>query len=188
MKIAVIDNFDSFVYNLVRYLQEEEKVDVTVMRNDQIDHVALAAADAILLSPGPGLPSEAGNLLSVIDKYHLTKKLLGVCLGHQAIGEYFGVKLVPSTEIVHGKSSIISLFDTKDIFKSMPEAITVGRYHSWMLQNIDIPIHLKITATTSQNEIMAIRHSELPIFGVQFHPESILTPQGRNIIKNWLNV
>lgn len=186
MKLAVIDNYDSFVYNLVRYLSEEEDITLTVMRNDQLREDALEQADGIVLSPGPGIPREAGLLMEVIDRFHQKKPFLGVCLGHQAIGEYFGATLIQTSEILHGKSSINFQVETDNLFKGLTPSFAVGRYHSWMLAE-PLPASLVCTSKLQSGEIMSIRHNSLPIYGVQFHPESILTPEGRSIIKNWTN-
>lgn len=186
MKIAIIDNYDSFVYNLVRYVKETEGIsEVCVMRNDAINTDYLSAASGILLSPGPGKPSEAGELLSVIDRYSKEKSLLGVCLGHQAIGEYFKGKLEKAPTIYHGKSSIVQLANQSKLFKGLSEQEAVGRYHSWQIANT-LPECLKVTATDNLGNVMAFEHEYLPIMGVQFHPESILTPNGRIMIGNWI--
>ena len=183
MKIAVINNFDSFVFNLVRYLQEEG-CEVLVQRNDQVDFETLNNCDGILLSPGPGIPSEAGALMEVINHFARKKPILGVCLGHQAIVEHFGGKLSLAKKPMHGKSSMI-LLNNSNIFEGLPNKTEVGRYHSW-IADAPLPEDLKVTATF-QLEIMALEHRYLPIYGVQFHPESILTPQGRKMIKNFLS-
>ncbi|GAB5418235.1 MAG: aminodeoxychorismate/anthranilate synthase component II [Crocinitomicaceae bacterium] len=184
MKIAVINNFDSFVYNLVRYLKEEG-CQVLVQRNDQVDMEALQSCDGILLSPGPGIPSEAGALNDVIKHFVRKKPMLGVCLGHQALAEYFGGTLALAPVPMHGKSSTIRNTGKSKLFKNLPEAIEIGRYHSWIVKN-PAPDELTITATY-EDEIMAFEHTQLPIFGVQFHPESILTPHGRKMIENFMN-
>jgi anthranilate synthase component 2 len=186
MKIAIIDNYDSFVYNLVRYVQETEGVtEVRVMRNDAIDEELLNTSAGILLSPGPGIPSEAGELLRVIDRYSTEKSVFGVCLGHQAIGEYFKGKLEKAPIIYHGKTSIVNIVSDSKLFKGLSEHEAVGRYHSWQISQ-NMPSCLKVTATDDSGNVMAFEHRELPIMGVQFHPESILTPNGRIIIKNWI--
>lgn len=184
-KITVIDNYDSFVYNLVRYL-EEANCEVNVQRNDQIDFSKIDDSDAILLSPGPGIPSEAGRLLEVISRYASTKKILGVCLGHQALAEHFGGEISQSPKAIHGKQSLIRLDTSSPLFNSLKENIEVGRYHSWHVSKL--PEVLRSIAQLRSGENMAMEHSSLPIYGVQFHPESILTPNGRTIISNWLNV
>lgn len=183
-KITVIDNYDSFVFNLVRYLEELD-CEVSVQRNDQIDHSKIAESDGLLLSPGPGIPTEAGQLMEIIDRYSASKKILGVCLGHQAIAEHFGGKISQSLKAVHGKQSTINVNSSSDLFYSLESNIDVGRYHSWHVENL--PNCLQSTAQLATGQIMAIEHSDLPIYGVQFHPESILTPKGRTIISNWLN-
>ncbi len=183
MKIGIIDNFDSFVYNLVRYVREEN-VEVIVQRNNQIDFEQLDTCDAILLSPGPGIPSEAGALIEVIFRYNTTKPILGVCLGHQALGEYFGGKLKQCPEPVHGKATKMDILKHESLFHSLPTQIEIGRYHSW---EVDISEADRLEITGKSEEItMAFKHKTLPIYGVQFHPESILTPAGRTIIRNWI--
>ncbi len=185
MKIAVINNFDSFVFNLVRYLKESE-CEVIVQRNDQIDFEILETCDGILLSPGPGIPSEAGGLMEVIRRLASGKPILGVCLGHQALIEYFGGSLALAEAPMHGKSSRINRIENSKILKNIPASFEVGRYHSWIAQS-PLPDALTVTATFG-NEIMAFEHKELPIYGVQFHPESILTPEGRTMILNYIEV
>lgn len=186
MKIAVIDNYDSFVHNLVRYVRETVTGEVRVMRNDRADLSYLDACDAIVLSPGPGIPSEAGDLMKIIERYVDKKKMLGVCLGHQALAEHFGMSLEPALPIHHGKSSEISLNESV-LFSGLPKQLQVGRYHSWRVRSQHTSA-MQTIATGPQNDIMALQHETLPIYGVQFHPESILTPQGRNIIQNWINL
>ncbi|WP_430404382.1 anthranilate synthase component II [Fluviicola sp.] len=186
MKIAVIDNFDSFVFNLIRYIKEEEH-EVLIQRNNQIDFEILESADGILLSPGPGIPSEAGQLLEVIQRFHGRKPILGVCLGHQAIATHFGDALIPCPEPIHGKSSRITITGHSDIFQDLPKEIEVGRYHSWQTE-ISPSSELEITAITQDAVVMAIQHKVYPTLGVQFHPESILTPLGRKMIQNWLKI
>lgn len=185
MKIAVINNFDSFVFNLVRYLKEEG-CSVVVQRNDQIDIEELDSCDGILLSPGPGIPSEAGMLSEVINHFARKKPILGVCLGHQALAEYFGGSLRLAAVPMHGKSSTIQQLEDARLFKDLPVEIEVGRYHSWIVEH-PLPEILKTTALF-EGEIMAFEHTTLPIFGVQFHPESILTPTGRTMIKNYIKL
>lgn len=185
MKIAVIDNYDSFVYNLIRYLEEESQATLSVMRNDEIDEQKLVEADAILLSPGPGIPSEAGELMRIIKEYHQEKTILGVCLGHQALAEFFGNELELCQAPFHGESSEIEVFEQDFLFKNLNSKLTVGRYHSWRTKR-DLKLPLKVTALSEQNEVMAFRHESLPLSGIQFHPESILTPEGRKMIQNWI--
>lgn len=185
--IVVIDNYDSFVYNLVHYLEELECV-VTVLRNDQFHIDDLAAYDGILLSPGPGIPEEAGLLKKVIQTYSATKPILGVCLGQQAIGEVFGGSLTNLEEVFHGVATTIDIVKKDTVlFKAMDSQIDVGRYHSWVVAKDDFPGSLEITAIDSNGQIMALRHREYDVRGVQFHPESVLTPQGKTMIKNWIN-
>ena len=185
MKVAVIDNFDSFVYNIVRYVRESTNDEVIVQRNNQIDYSILDNCDAILLSPGPGIPSEAGELISIIKRYSGKKKMLGICLGHQAIVEAFGGLLEQCESPIHGKSSIVSQVENDPLFKDIPNEFQVGRYHSWRVAE-GLPAELKSTVVSDTNEIMALRHVFHDTSGVQFHPESILTPNGRQIINNWL--
>lgn len=186
MKIAIIDNYDSFVYNLVRYVREEEGVETTVYRNDQIDFNALKSCDGILLSPGPGIPNEAGALMRVLSDFAQSKPIFGVCLGHQAIAEYFGNSLEQSIRPLHGKASFVSKIGTSTLLHNLPDTFEVGRYHSWNVSG-NLQESLKITAK-SEDGIMAIEHENLPIYGVQFHPESILTPHGRQIVQNWIEI
>ena len=186
MKIAIIDNYDSFVYNLVRYVRETEGVETVVYRNDNVNFEDLAGCDGILLSPGPGIPNEAGDLMEVLTKFATSRSILGVCLGHQAISEYFGVTLEQCIRPVHGKASVISKTRESVLFEDLPNNFEVGRYHSWKVSG-DLPEFLRVTAE-HEDGIMAIEHETLPVYGVQFHPESILTPNGRQIIQNWIDV
>lgn len=186
MKVGIIDNFDSFVYNLVRYVREVDNVEVIVQRNNDVDYDELDTCDAILLSPGPGIPSEAGELLNVITRYSGKKKMLGVCLGHQAIAEVFGGTLMQCPEPVHGKASDMMVVLEDSLFAGLPQSMHVGRYHSWKI-TADENSLIQVTAQTEDGTVMALRHATHPTKGVQFHPESILTPQGRQIIENWIN-
>ena len=186
MKIGIIDNFDSFVYNLVRYVRETDNVEVVVQRNNEIDYDELDTCDAILLSPGPGIPSEAGELLNVIRRYSGQKKMLGVCLGHQAIAEVFGGILEQCPAPVHGKATDMTILTDDPLFVGLPQTLPVGRYHSWKITPNGSPF-LKITAQTEDGTVMALRHTSHPTSGVQFHPESVLTPQGRTMIENWIH-
>lgn len=186
MKIAVIDNFDSFVFNLVRYLKEIPSVELIIQRNNCIDYAKIDECDAILLSPGPGIPSEAGELMEIISKYHRTKAILGVCLGHQAIGEFFGAELIPCALPIHGKSSLIDVIQNSSLFLKNGESVQVGRYHSWQISEV-LPSNLIVTSITESGEIMGIKHEQFAVEGIQFHPESILTPNGRKMIENWVN-
>jgi anthranilate synthase component 2 len=185
MQIAIIDNYDSFVFNLVRYIGENDAVQQTVvMRNDEIDYDVLAKADGILLSPGPGIPSEAGDLLKVIDQFGERKSILGVCLGHQAIAEYYGGTIEIAPEIIHGKSSEIQTDTSNFLFKSLNNKLTVGRYHSWQV-NASLPDSLECIANFGE-QVMGLAHKTRKNYGIQFHPESVLTPEGRTIINNWI--
>lgn len=185
MKIVIIDNYDSFTYNL-SHLIKELGAEVTVLRNDQFELPQLEAFDKIVLSPGPGIPSEAGLLLDVIRTYAGRKPIFGVCLGHQAIGEVFGGKLTNLSDVFHGVATEGTQLGNDPVFKGLPRRITMGRYHSWVVSKEDFPDVLEITAESDEGQIMALRHREYNIHGIQFHPESVLTPEGRQIIKNWL--
>ena len=185
MKIAIIDNFDSFVYNIVRYVKECNNDEIIIQRNNLIDYDVLDNCDAILLSPGPGIPSEAGELLNIIKRYSGKKKMLGVCLGHQAIAEAFGGELEQCEAPIHGKSTLVKQVIDDSLFVGVPTEFQVGRYHSWRI-NSTLPSIIKATVVSDTNEIMAIRHESHNTSGVQFHPESILTPFGRTIINNWI--
>lgn len=191
MKIVVIDNYDSFTYNLV-HLVKELGADVTVYRNDQFELEDLERFDKIMLSPGPGIPSEAGLLLDVIKRYAGVKPILGICLGEQAIGEVFGGTLVNLSDVFHGVQTPAHLVDSVKthevdyIFKGLHRDILVGRYHSWVVDAESLPECLEITCTSIEGQVMALRHKEFDIRGIQFHPESVLTPDGKKMINNWL--
>ena len=185
MKIVIIDNYDSFTYNL-SHLVKELGAEVTVVRNDQFALPELEAYDKIILSPGPGIPSEAGLLLDVIRTYAGKKPILGVCLGHQAIGECFGAQLTNLSKVFHGVATEGTQFGNDPIFAGLPQRITMGRYHSWVVSKDSLPSCLEITAESDEGQIMALRHKEYDIHGIQFHPESVLTPEGRKIIENFL--
>jgi len=185
MKIVIIDNYDSFTYNLC-HLIKELGAEVTVWRNDQFELSAVNAFDKIVLSPGPGIPEEAGLLLDVIRTYAGRKPMLGVCLGHQAIGEAFGAKLTNLSEVFHGVATEGTQLGNDYIFNGLPERITMGRYHSWVVSTENLPDCLEITAKSDEGQIMALKHKEYDIHGIQFHPESVLTPQGRTIVENFL--
>lgn len=187
MKLVVIDNYDSFTYNLV-HLVKELGADVDVKRNDQFQLSELEPYDKIILSPGPGIPSEAGLLLDVIKTYAGRKPMLGVCLGHQAIGEVFGAKLENLSQVFHGVATPIKLLGNDPIFNGLPRRIVVGRYHSWVVSKDGFPDCLEITAESDDGEIMGLRHKDFDIRGIQFHPESVLTPEGKAIMRNWLNL
>jgi len=185
MKVLVIDNYDSFTYNLVHYLEDLGCV-VTVLRNDEFEIDEIDSFNKILLSPGPGIPNEAGNLKDVIRKYASTKSILGICLGQQAITEVFGGTLVNLDKVYHGVASEITIVDaTETLFDTLPHKINVARYHSWTAGK-SLPDVLKATSIDENGEIMSLRHTQFDIRAVQFHPESILTPFGKTILQNWL--
>lgn len=186
MKILLIDNYDSFTWNLHHLLVKADAEEVIVVKNDLLDMGKIAEFDAIVLSPGPGLPSEAGRMKEVISRFAGVKKILGICLGHQAIAEVFGGKLVLASDIYHGTATKLTINEQNFIFRNMPEEVLVGRYHSWIIDSNSFPESLKVTATDELGVIMAIRHRTLDITGVQFHPESILTPLGELMIRNWM--
>ncbi len=185
MKVAIIDNYDSFTYNLF-HLVNELGAEVTVLKNDSFQIKELEQFDGLLLSPGPGVPSEAGLLLEVIHTYAGKKPILGVCLGEQAIAEAFGGHLTNLNEVYHGIQSDINILKQGYLFKHMPSQIKVGRYHSWVVDTSHLPEELEVTATSEEGYIMAIRHKHYDVEGIQFHPESILTPFGKQMMKNWL--
>lgn len=185
MKIVIIDNYDSFTYNL-SHLVKELGAEVTVYRNDKFQMSDLEEFDKIILSPGPGIPSEAGLLLDVIQAYAGKKPILGVCLGHQAIGESFGGKLTNIGQVVHGVATPCHLTAEDYLFDGLPRDIEIGRYHSWVVDTVDFPACLEVTSTSDEGFIMSLRHREYDIRGIQYHPESVLTPDGKTIINNWL--
>lgn len=187
MKILVFDNYDSFTYNLVHLVEKILHQRVDVYRNDQIALEKVKEYDKIILSPGPGIPSEAGLLLPLIKEYAATKSMLGVCLGHQAIGEAFGGKLENLSTVYHGVATPVKLTATKStLFKGLPDEFEVGRYHSWIVAEEGLPKELEVTARDENNFIMAMQHKKYDVKGVQFHPESVLTPEGEKILRNWL--
>lgn len=185
MKTVIIDNYDSFTYNL-SHLIKEIGVDVTVIRNDKFTLNQLMPFDKIILSPGPGIPSEAGLLLDVIKTYAGKKPILGVCLGHQAIGEVFGATLENLSDVFHGVATEGTQFSNDYIFDGLPKRITMGRYHSWVVSRENFPTCLEVTAVSDEGQIMALKHKNFDIHGIQFHPESVLTPEGKTIIKNFI--
>ena len=192
MKILVFDNYDSFTYNLVHLIEKILHVQVQVHRNDQITLDEVEGYDKIILSPGPGIPEEAGLLLPLIKRFAATKSILGVCLGHQAIGEAFGAKLVNLDQVFHGIATPIQLtkelYTTQqgNIFNMFPVSFEVGRYHSWVVDKKGLPDCLEITAEDEHGFIMAMKHKTFDVTGVQFHPESVLTPSGEQLMRNWL--
>jgi len=186
-KILVFDNYDSFTYNLVQMIERITDQKVDVYRNDEISLEEIEKYDKIILSPGPGIPEEAGILLDLIKKYAPTKSILGVCLGQQAIAEAFGGNLINLSEIYHGvATSSKTTRENVKLFRNLPEEIEVGRYHSWAVNNENFPEELEITAVDNDGMIMALQHKTYDVHGVQFHPESILTPEGDVIIRNFL--
>lgn len=185
--IVIIDNYDSFTYNL-SHLVKELGANVTVYRNDQFEMDQLEAFDKIILSPGPGIPSEAGLLLDVIRTYAGKKPILGVCLGHQAIGEFFGGKLENLSDVFHGVATEGTQYGIDPIFEGLPQRIIMGRYHSWVVSKDNFPACLEVTAESDEGQVMALRHREYDIHGIQFHPESVLTTEGRTMLRNWLNM
>ncbi len=191
MKILVFDNYDSFTYNLVHLVEKIIHVKVEVFRNDQLPLEEIKRYDKIILSPGPGIPNEAGLLLPLINEYAATKSILGVCLGHQAIGDAFGGRLVNLNEVYHGVATPINISQyksdiCKNLFQGLPDKIDVGRYHSWIVSDENFPAELEVTARDENGFIMALKHKIFDVQGVQFHPESVLTPEGETIMRNWL--
>ena len=185
-KVLVIDNYDSFTYNLVHFL-EDLGCDVTVKRNDQLSIKDVEPFDKIVLSPGPGIPDEAGLLKEIIKKYSPTKSILGVCLGQQAIGEVFGGKITNLDNVYHGVATNIDItVDDEPMFKGLDKTIEVGRYHSWVV-NADLPDALEATSYDINGQVMSLRHKKFDVKGVQFHPESVLTPMGKKMLENWVN-
>ena len=185
MKTVIIDNYDSFTYNLA-HLVKELGTEVDVLRNDKFELEELEKYDKIILSPGPGIPEEAGLLLEVIRTYAGRKPILGVCLGEQAIGQAFGGKLTNLSEVFHGIQTNVKIKNKDYIFSGLPTEIPVGRYHSWVGDTEGFPEELVITAISSEGQIMALKHQEYDVHGIQFHPESVLTPDGKQIVGNWL--
>ena len=186
MKIVIIDNYDSFTYNLSHEVKALG-ANVTVVRNDQFELKDLEKYDKIILSPGPGIPSESGLLLDVIRSYANKKPILGICLGEQAIGEAFGGKLINLKDVFHGVQTPVQILNDEVLFKSLPEKLLVGRYHSWVVSKEELPECLEITALSEEGYIMGLRHKTFDIHGIQFHPESVLTPEGIQIIQNFIN-
>ena len=187
MKILVIDNYDSFTYNLVHAIKKISGLPVDVFRNDEISLEEIEKYDKIVLSPGPGIPEEAGLLLDIIKEFAPKKSILGVCLGHQAIGEAFGGKLHNMNRVLHGIATPIELTKNSSVlFNGLPSSFEVGRYHSWIVKNEDLPDCLEVTSYDMDGMIMSMQHKEYDVQGVQFHPESVLTPLGEKIIENWL--
>lgn len=188
MKILVLDNYDSFTYNLVHYLEKVSDSEIEVHRNNKITLDEIEQFDKILLSPGPGIPSEAGILLDVIRTFSPAKSILGVCLGQQAIAEVFGGSLFNLAEVFHGVSTPVEIVGDDLFFKNIPKKLNVGRYHSWAVNKKDLPEQLEITALDEHGNIMALKHKMYDVRGVQFHPESVLTEHGLQMIKNWVDL
>ena len=185
MRVLLVDNYDSFTYNLVHYIQQFA-AEVIVKRNDCIDLSEVAKFDKIVFSPGPELPIDSPIMFSILDRYKSTKPIFGVCLGHQAIAEYFGAKLVNMPEVHHGKDMETSILIRDYIYKDVNQNFRSGRYHSWVVSRTNFPEELEITATDNYGDIMSLRHKKYDIRGVQYHPESIMTECGIDIIKNWV--
>ena len=186
MKILVFDNYDSFTYNLVQMIKEQSNASVDVFRNDEIPLEDVQAYDKILLSPGPGIPSESGLLIPLIKTYAATKSILGVCLGQQAIAEAFGGSLTNLSKVYHGIATPVELIGNSILFEGLPKTFHVGRYHSWVVNEHDLPADLKVTSKDPEGYIMSLEHTTYDVKGVQYHPESVLTPEGAKIIGNWL--
>ena len=190
-RILVFDNYDSFTYNLVHLVEKIKHMKVDVVRNDQIALEKIKEYDKIILSPGPGVPSEAGLLLQLITAYAPTKSILGVCLGHQAIGEAFGGTLINLSTVYHGVATPVKVLTGKaaaanSVFTGLPAELEVGRYHSWIVSTAGFPAELEVTAEDGNGYIMALQHKTFDVQGVQFHPESVLTPMGESMLRNWL--
>lgn len=186
MKVLVLDNYDSFTYNLVHCIEKVSNAQLDVFRNDEIALEEIKKYDKIVLSPGPGLPANAGILNKLIKEYSSTKSILGVCLGMQAIGEVFGAKLVNLKTVFHGVASPIKILENDILFKNIPNSFLAGRYHSWVIKKNTLPADFLVTAVDNDDNIMALSHTTFDIKGVQFHPESILTPFGEQLLKNWI--
>lgn len=184
MKIVLIDNYDSFTFNL-RHIVLELGVEVDIVKNDAYQLTELESYDGILISPGPGLPQDAGLLLETIKYYADKKPILGICLGEQAIAEAFGAELTNLNQVYHGIQSKITLLNNDSLFANLPSQILVGRYHSWVVSSHKLPECLEIIARSDDGNIMGIRHKKYPVKGIQFHPESVLTPYGKEILLNW---
>ncbi len=186
MKIVIIDNYDSFTYNL-SHLVKELGAKVTVLRNDRFDLADLEQFDSIILSPGPGIPSEAGLLMEVLKTYADKKPILGVCLGHQAIAEFYGGRLINVSDVYHGVQTPCNLLKRDGLFEGLESPILVGRYHSWVADLDSLPAELEVSAVSDDGQVMGIQHKTYPVCGIQFHPESVLTPDGKKMLTNWLN-
>ena len=186
MKILMVDNYDSFTYNLVHLIRELSDAELAIKRNDAFNLNDVEVFDKIILSPGPGLPVEAGKLMDLLKKYAVSKDILGICLGHQAIGLHYGGSLTNMQEVVHGRQTKIIQKQPSFIFKDIATEFEAGRYHSWVVNKETLPVCLKITAEDEQGNIMAMQHETHKVTGLQFHPESIMTEAGKTMIQNWL--
>jgi len=188
-KVLILDNYDSFTYNLAHYVEANPDYEVAVFRNDEISIDEVDKYDTIILSPGPGLPEDAGILKALIKRYAPTKKILGVCLGMQAIGEVFGGTLLNLDTVFHGVATTIQIVDREDgLYKGLPESFAVGRYHSWVVANEGFPKELHITSVEENGQVMSLKHKDYKLYGVQYHPESILTEHGKEMITNFLSL
>ncbi|MEP0987914.1 aminodeoxychorismate/anthranilate synthase component II [Ekhidna sp.] len=188
-KVLVIDNYDSFTYNLVHILRELGlNESMKIVQNDEFELDEVKDFEHILLSPGPGVPSQAGFMPDVIKRYAATKNILGVCLGHQGVGEAFGAKLLNLPQVYHGMVTPISLIEEDDLFKGLPSSFNVCRYHSWVIEKNSIPETLIVTSVAENGNVMSVKHREFNVRGVQFHPESIMTEYGKDLIKNWISL
>ena len=188
MKILLLDNYDSFTFNLLHLLEQFDGVEVCVFRNDEITMDQVPGYDRIVLSPGPGLPEDAGITMQLIKEFHQRKSILGICLGHQAIAQSFGGKLFNLATVQHGISTETIVVDkSEELFQNIPDVFKTGRYHSWIVDRSQLPDCLKITAVDQKQNIMGLRHTTFDVRGIQFHPESILTEHGKTLIGNWLN-
>ncbi|HET8860874.1 aminodeoxychorismate/anthranilate synthase component II [Marivirga sp.] len=186
MKILLLDNYDSFTYNLVEVIRQLNlNVEVEIIRNDKITVEEASKYDKILLSPGPSVPENAGIMLDLIKRYAPEKPILGICLGHQAIGQVFGGKLLNIQHVMHGIQSRATL-DTHYLFEGVEKEINIGRYHSWVIDEVDFPADLEILARSEDGQIMALQHKDYDVCGLQFHPESVMTPEGAKILRNWI--
>lgn len=187
--ILIIDNYDSFTYNLYQYIGEIDP-EIEVYRNDKIsiNEIRQKNPSCIIISPGPGYPKDAGICVDLIRELGEHIPILGVCLGHQSIGEAYGGKVVHAKELMHGKASEVEIDRECELFRTLPRNIRVGRYHSLIVQNESLPLDLKVTARTLDGEIMGLKHKTFPVYGIQFHPESILTPDGKEILRNFLKI
>lgn len=190
MKIGIIDNYDSFTYNLVHYIEDITGVVPFVCMNDQINWNELETCSHLVLSPGPGLPKTSGSLMQVIEKYHDKKNILGVCLGMQALAEFFGGTLKNLDKVQHGMQTkiFVQVFEANKLYKNIPHTIEVGRYHSWVVDENELPSCLCVTANDEIGSLMSIQHNALPVYAVQYHPESIMTDCGKQILRNWLGI